>query len=465
MTVIDEQAAATAEKAETAERADTDRLGQRLARRFPRAGTMLIVAALIVILNGLHVHAYTVISPFDEHWHIDHLIRESRFEFVQLDDEPSQEALRESACRGSEFWQFPPCRPGRYDGADLSYKGWNSTSGNPPYYYFLTGLTARGLSNLPPIGSIVTWGRLLGSLWLLVGLYFVVRASEFFSIKRLPLVLGVVLVIASPTLLHASNIINTDASAFAAGAAVLFAGLAWERGRAPLWLLAVAAAACAALDNTNALGVVIVLFYFLIRAAASRRRPPREDARPWHAYFMAGLVAALSAVFAVLAWRFVYQLVAHDVDVSHAPWVEPFRVKHLDFEMVFGKDTLFGVFPPVNGYIPPVLSTTAYEMFTQAAFILLGGVLIAAALRAKLTDGFSALGLATAAALILTPPIFVIYNFVSGDVFFNILPRNAIAALPAIAVVAAGAARTRVGVAVLGVVAIGLYLSAAVSLL
>lgn len=462
MTVTDEQ---TNEIAGTAERSPSDDIRHRLSRRFPRGATMLILTALVVILNGIHVNSYTEISPFDEHLHIDHLIRSSHLEFMQPDDQASQESLHLVACRGSEFHDFPACTKGRYDPNDFSYKGWNSTSGSPPYYYVLTGVTARGLSDLPPIGNIVTWGRILGSFWLLVGIYFVVRAAEYFSIRRLPLVLGVALVIASPSLLHASNIINPDASAFAAGAAVLLAGLAWERSRVPLWVLAVTAAACASLDNTNALGVVVVLFYFLIRAIASRGGEQLETARPWRDYLLGGLVAAASAAIALLAWRIVYQLAAHDVDLSQAPWVKQFRVEHLDFEMVLGKDTLFGVFPPLNSYVPPVLSTATYELFTQAALILAGGVLIAASLRAKLADRLSALGLATVAALVLTPPLFVIYNFVSGGVFFNILPRNALAALPALAVVVAAMARTRFGVALLGIVATGLYLSAAISLL
>ena len=475
VTVTDEQ---IKETAGTAERSPSDDIRHRLSRRFPRGATMLILTALVVILSGLHVHSYTVISPFDENAHIDRMIRASRFEFVHPDDEASQESLHEVACRGSEIVllpgllegsydpnAWPPCMEGRYDPEGFTYKGWNSASGNPPYYYFLTGVPARGLSDLPPIGSIVTWGRLLGSLWLLVGIYFVVRAAEYFSIRRLPLVLGVALVIASPSLLHASNVINTDASAFAAGAAVLLAGLAWERSRAPLWLLAVAAAACASLDNTNALGVVIVLFYFLIRAVASRGDERLGPARSWRDYLVAGLVAAASAAIAILAWRIVYQLVAHDVDLSEAPWVTGFRVEHLDLEMVLGEDTIFGVFPPLDGFIPPVLSTTMYELFAQAALILAGGMLIAASVRAKLADRLSALSLATVAALVLTPVMFVIYNYVSWGVFFHILPRTALAALPAIAIVAAAMARTRFGVAVLGIVATGLYLSAAISLL
>jgi hypothetical protein len=463
MTLTDEQTAGTGE------RSRDQTLPARLSRRFPRAGTMLILGVLILILNGLHVHAYSVISPFDENFHIDRLIRSSRFEFVQPDDQTSQESLDEVACRGTDdvAAPWPPCTKGRYDAKEFSYNGWNAASGNSPYYYVLTGGAARALRALPGAHSIVTWGRILGSLWLLIGVYFVVRVAEYFSVRRLPLVFGVLLVVASPSLLHASNTINTDASAFAAGAAVLLAGLAWERSRAPLWLLAVAAAACASLDNTNALGVAIVLFYFLVRAVTSQRRESSEapHVRPRRDYLVAGLVAAGSAVLAVLAWRGVYLVLAHHVDLSNAPQIKTFHVDHLDLKMVLGKDTLFGVFPPLNGYVPPVLGTTAYQLFTEAAVLLTVGLLIAAFLRARLSDRLAALGLATTAALIVTPAMFVIYNYVFGSLYFHILPRNALAALPAIAIVAAAVPRTRVGVAVLGIVAVGLYGSAAIALL
>jgi hypothetical protein len=465
MTVTDEQTSEAADSAEAADRPDADRLRHRLARRFPRAGTMLILGVLVVILNGLHVYSYTAVSPFDENLHIDQLVRSSRFELVQTDDGLSQEAMHEVACRGSEVVVFPACKEGRYEPNDFSYNGWNTASSAPPYYYLVTGATARILS-APAGNSIVNWGRVLGSLWLLVGVYFVVRAAEYFSVRRLPLVLGVIVVVASPSLLHASNTINSDATAFVGGAAVLLAGLSWERRRAPLWLLGVAAAFCALFDSTNALGVVVVLFYFLVRAVASHRHKLIEAVRPWREYLVAGLVAAASAAVAVLSWRVVYQLLSHDVDLSQTDQVRAFRIDHLDLKMLLGKDTLFSVFPPPgSGYIPPILDTTAYSLFTQAALILLGGLLIAAAVRTSFADRLSALSAATVAALILTPVMFVIYNFVSASQYFPILPRNALTALPAVAVVAAAAARTRFGIALLGVVAVGLYLSAAVPLL
>jgi hypothetical protein len=457
MTVTDEQTT------ETAEPLPAPGLATRFSRRFPRAGVMLVAAALVFVLNGLHVHEYTSVSPFDENLHIDQLVRYSRFQFVQVDDGLSREAMHEIACRGSQLVVFPACRAGDYTGNDYSYRGWNTASSAPPYYYFVTGVTARVLS-LPFGNGIVNWGRVLGSIWLLVGIYFLVRASEYFAVSRLALLLGVALVIATPSLLHASNTISSDASAFVSGAAVLLAGLAWERGRIPLWVLAVAAAFCASFDSTSALGVVVVLSYFLVRALAGQRRKVIDAVRPWRDYLVAGVVAAGSAAAAILTWRTVYQLVSHDVDLSHTDQVKAFHINHLELKMLLGKDTVFSIFPPIQGYVPPVLTTTAYALFTQAALFLIIGLLIAAAVRTNLADRLSAMGAATLLALVVTPVLFVIYNFVSASQYFPILPRNGLAALPAIALVVAAVPRTRLGIALLGVVAAGLYAAAAVAL-
>jgi hypothetical protein len=462
MTLTDEQTT------ETGERSRSQSLRERLSRRFPRAGTMLILGVLVLILNGLHVHSYNVISPFDENFHIDQLIRSSRLEFIQPDDTTTQESLDEVACRGTDdVAPWPPCKKeGRYKPEEFSYKGWNGASSAPPYYYLVTGVTARILS-APEGKSIVTWGRILGSLWLLVGVYFVVRAAEYFAVPRLPLLLGVILLVASPSLLHATNTINSDGSGFVCGAAVLLAGVSWERRRVPLWVLGAAAVFCAAFDSANALGVVVVLFYFLVRAVASHRQKVIEAVRPWREYLVAGLVVAAGAAFAILSWRVVYQLLSHDVDLSQSPSVVGHRVDHLDLKMLFGKQTLFSVFPPPGsrGYVPPILATTAHSLFTQAALILVGGLLIAAAVRTTLADRLSALGAATVAALIITPVMFVIYNYVGASQYFPIGPRNALTALPAVAIAVAAGARNRFGIALLGIVAVGLYLSTAVALL
>src|SRR5574341_595117 len=123
----------------------------RVSARFPRLRTMLVLAALVTVLNMVHVNKYTVISPFDEYAHIDSMIRGSRGQFlVHPDDQLTQETLDEVACREGEHASFPQCSREPYDPRDFTYRGWNQASSHSPYYYVITGLAARVLRAPPP---------------------------------------------------------------------------------------------------------------------------------------------------------------------------------------------------------------------------------------------------------------------------------------------------------------------------
>ncbi|MGI8797541.1 MAG: hypothetical protein ACR2IR_13335 [Acidimicrobiia bacterium] len=447
------------------------RLG-RWSRRFPRAIPMLVLAGLVLVLNPLHVRAYTKVSPFDEYAHIDSMIRGSRGQIlVQPDDKLLQETLDEVACREADTevtgLRFPRCREGRYDPATFAYRGWNQASAHTPYYYVLTGVAARALrAPSPPDDSIVTWARLLGAVWLLVGMYLVLRAGEYLGVARVPLVLALVLVAASPALLHASTTVNPDGAAFIGGAAVLLAALAWEQGRRSMWLLGLSAFFCASLDTTNIMGVIVVVAYFSARAFASYRGLDRENVRqPWTAY--AGATAAMGAAsfVAIFGWKLVYNLFAHDVDLSGHPARTLFDIDHLDVGLVLGRDTLFGVVPPIEGYMPGTLASEPYQVFVGATALLVVGALVAAAISFKPSDRLTTLGVATLVALVVSSPVLVLYNYVSDGLYYPILTRQALATLPAAAIVIAGIAQTPVARGLLAAIAGGLYLTAVMALL
>jgi hypothetical protein len=438
-----------------------------LDRRFPRAKWMLPLVVLVLVLHGLHVWAYPRISPFDEYAHIDSTIRASRGQFfVQPDDKLTQQTLSEVACRGSEYTSFPRCKHGgRYDAKTFVWKGYNQASSYPPWYYAATGLVARVPSAV--FGGLVTWARLLGALWVLVGVYLVIRAGEYLGVDRRWLAVALALVIASPALLHSTNTVTPDGSGFAAGAAVLVAVLAWERDRRSLWLVALAGFVCASLKDTHVIGVAIMLVYIALRAVASATGNGSEEARPPRDYLRAGFTLAGAAAAAIFGWKIAYRLLARDVDLSGSPSQRAFHVNHLKAVFVFGRDTVLGIFPPIDGYLPGTLGRTQYVVFAGAAVLLVLGVLALFAFRYRLADRrIGALGAATVVALVVAPPLFILYNYLADSLFYVLLTRQALSALPAIALLlAAAAARSLPGRVLLGLVAAGLCLSAISALL
>jgi hypothetical protein len=462
-------------------------LPQRFWRRFPRAKIMLVLAVLAILLNGLTVHKVTQVSPIDERDWMDFLVKAAHFQVDQGGDILSQETLRELCERGATFTAFPPCTPGKpLNPKKFGYKGVN-ISGHSPFYFWITAPVARVLRatpiNLPPNDSLVTWGRLLGTVWLLVGVYFTLRIGDLFEVDRTMLAIALVLLIASPALLHANTIINPDVCAFPAGAGVLWAAVAWEKRRCRLWVVALAAILAAALDPTNSVGVLVAILYLGIRAIATaswnvrdRARGTKEPGPRSLAWYSAAAAALVGGAFIanrgwdrLYTWLTIHVLPRPDVvnlagnPINKAYSLHGAGIPIADF---FKANTLFTMIPPMADVAPPSVRTgTAYFSFEMAAILLVTALIIGSALRARMNSPVQVLSVATLVTLIISGPLLVLYNYWTGGTFDSPVPRYGLSALPAIAVVIAAACTNRTTKWVVGLVAAGLYASAVVALL
>ena len=426
---------------------------------------MLVLTVLVLTITLMHIRVYTFFSPYDENHHVDYLLRAASGQVVLEADEPmTQEALREYACHGSQVTVLPECGLDHYRAADSTPRGTNAAAAHSPYYYAITGLPARALAALPLTpNSLVTWARVLGSAWLLLGCYLTLRVAALFRIKYLPVVLALTFLTVSPVLLHASTTVNPDASAFACGALVLLAALAWERGRS-LWILGAAAFACAAFDPTNGLGLMLVLLYFGVRAIPRRSRPSTapDDVPPRDikSYLVAAAVVVGAGVVAYLSWKGLYNhLVPDRRALELSPNHRLFEVDHLEAKWLFGQDALFNNFPPIFGLLADPLEKEPYGVMLSAGGFLIIGALLAVVLNPTLETGrFRALAIATLAGVLLATPALVLYNYVSADLYFEIPTRMLLSLVCGLAVVVGGACSGRVGRVALGLCAGGLYL-------
>lgn len=447
---------------------------RELDRRFPRAKAMLLLALLVFTLNGITLHKVSTVSVIDESYWIDYLVRGSHFEIEQAGDRILPESVREVCTRGSPA-NGKPC--GEHPRAkDYFFKGVNVT-GHSPFYFLVTGPIARALRatpiDLPPNDSLVTWGRLLSSAWLLLGLYFMLRAGEILRVRRSMLVVASVLIAATPALLHATTTVNPDATAFAAGAAVLWAGLAWERRGKGIWLVALTTLIAAAFDPTNGIGVFILLSYFALRAIAGATGDGDEHTRRWQEYAKLAAVMVVAAIVANRGWDRLYSwlqqhvlTVPPQIDVSKNPISRAYSVDRISVGQLIGGQTIFAFLPPFGDVaLPAARSDLFYVTLARGAELLTLVGIGAVLLRDRLSSAISTLGFALLAALLATPTLLVIYNYVVGSTYDQIVPRYGLSALPAITIVLAAAVRTRLSQTVLVAVAAGLYLSAIIVVL
>jgi len=446
--------------------------------RFPRAKPMLVLAVALLVLNVLTLRTVSQVSAIDEREHIDYLLRGSHGRIGQNGDVLTQETLRELCSRGSDIVVWPPCTSGRLDPREFAPRGINIST-QAPFYYLATGLSARALrAATPGWESLVTWGRALGTLWLLVGCYLVLRAGELLRIPRWLMVGALLLVAALPTQLHASTTVNPDATAFVTGAAVLLAVLAWERRGRGLWLLGIAAAAALAFDPTNAVGILVALAYLGLRALGATRGVGPEPRPSVARCSVAAAVIVAGGVVAVGGWEVGSRLLSPPPRQESATPAEhrkldPNRASYptegLPVRRILSADSVFGMLPPVVDVAPPAErlsepNATWYRLFATAASIAILGVLISLCLRASLRERVPMVGVAVVVVLVVAGPLFELYRYYVDGFFEPVVPRFGISALPAVALVLAGVARDRIPLLVLSTVAAGLYATALLTL-
>jgi hypothetical protein len=322
--------------------------------------------------------------------------------------------------------------------------------------------------DLPPNDSLATWARLLGSVWLLVGWYLVLRIGDLLRVNRRMLTVALVFLSGTAALLHASTIVNPDQTAVPSGAAVLLAALAWEkRGKGIVWV-ALAALVGAALDPTNAIAILAVFVYFGLRTLAKQMGDGDELSRSWTDYLKLGAVMGVAVLLANRGWDWLFaHYLVHPgtpgLDLSDNPVSVAYDLKGqgLGLWQLIGGDIILAMFPPFRDIALPVQRAhPLYDLASRMAEVLTIGAMIAVVLRDRIKDRVGAIGFTTVISLLVSPTVLVLYNYWTGGTFDQPVWRYGLCLLPLVAVVLAAAMRTRFSQWVFVAATASLYVSA-----
>lgn len=276
---------------------------------------LVIVLAVVVAIAALQVRDQESFSPIDEFQHFDYTLK-SPSAGVRIGEEYGVEALNALACRGNDWpgWEvgaptIPECGDPQPDLRLSPNLGYNSAYTHPPVYYSLTALIGEAVLHLPGVESTLSAYRLVGVLWLGAGLaliWLVLGLVHLGVWRRAGLVL---LVGASPVVVHASATVNPDATALLAGGLVALALLKWEAGRWPWWPMVLASALAVWLKFTNSIAVGALIAYLGVRLWQARDRERSDQARAKaRQCYMAGSGALLAALASVFLWRMVQRI-------------------------------------------------------------------------------------------------------------------------------------------------------------
>lgn len=422
---------------------------------------MFVIMAVVVPVTVLHVRSFTQISPIDELMHIDSLIKSSRPGLVRMSQTFDQEAMAEAACRRHPIDPLPACGATPYQPDQFSWEGRNLASTHSPYYYLVSGLTARALRALSQGASLVTSARLLGSAWLLGAFAVLVGLRRRFGFNGRGLVAASSLVALSPSVLHASTTVNPDATAMLAGALVAAAMLQWDSTGRGVLAVGLAAMVAVALDPSNMLGVLAGCAFIVLRAFVG---PDPRAVWPRLGGAIRPLLAAVAggAMSIVAQARLVGLLGVEDFSGSHQQ--ELFGVARFPAGDFWSGRTFLALVPPSRGYIPPVLTDSIYRPLAAAAAVATVAALLFITVRSAPRTRAWALATAALVTMVVGGPLIVVVNYVGNRWYFEVPARYGLSTLPlAIAAIASVPSKFLHGA--LGTVGVGLWGAAVLALI
>jgi hypothetical protein len=459
---------------EGAGRGGGDSAGER-SDRPRRVVRMVVLAALVVIACGInlgHMWRYTEVSPIDEAQHLDSLIRIPRGDLIGSGERMGQETLHIETCHriDSAFdAAVPPCTPDdvELDATTFQEEGYNTAYIHPPTFYVVDGLVARVIDAvLPGEHDLLTTGRLAGLMWVISGVVFMwLLLDEIGSglVARSSLIL---IAVTAPTVLHGSATVNLDATALTAGAAVFWAILRWERGRARAWLPLALTGLAAATKVTNLMGVLVVLVYLVVRAIVLTEA---VEGSPWWSWsglrgrFLDGgsaarrllsLVAGMIGVIALISmvW-FVAQKMLEVAPPSTIPMVYRYHFARFPFtEMAAAWHQT--VSPFVEHYVPPFLrSRTVLTMAGIVDLLVVAGP-VAGTIMARRGSRERSLGVSVLIVMPLIGPLLVLFNALVQSLYVVIPSRYGLSIVPALLAASVPAMRRRVPLVIGSVAAV-----------
>ncbi len=270
------------------------------------AAVLFGVLAVVVAIVLLQVRDHPKLSRVDELQHFDYALK-APSAGVRIGEQYGHEAMRVVACRGIDLPEWAPgtprlseCGDPRPDPTRSHTNGYNTAHLHTPVYYSATALAGEVVLRLPGIDSSLVAYRMVGAVWLAAGLALVWYALGMVKVGVWGRAAVVGLFGVSPIVVHASAMLNPDATAILGGGLVLVALLKWESGRWPWWSVTAASAVAVWLKLTNspAVGVLVAYLAFRMWQQRDQQNPTRLRERLW-----AVSTSVLITLASVLAWR------------------------------------------------------------------------------------------------------------------------------------------------------------------
>lgn len=407
------------------------------------------------VLVGLHVRAYPTLSPIDELQHVDYVIRAGEFDIPRRNERVEFEAMDEAACRSVDApgYEGPPCGLDEYDPTWFQEKGFNTAASQFPPYYVVTGVVARGLTEVGIFDSKVTAARMLGAIWAGAAWSVTWYLVALLGVRRRYRAAALALLLPTPLIIfHAGATVNADVSLMLSGALAVLATMKYEAGRLRWWWLIPIYTGLFFVEATNILAIAACGLYLIARRGLDTTLSWQQRLAPL--LVLPGL-ALLRLQVAKRVQDALFPAVARpraDDRLSSAPMFVNHQTDEVSVDKILAQ--LETTFTPVrNPYFSPPLRS----QFTIAGIQLTNWLLIALMFATAFVVATSIRAIwwarITLLTLLLAGPFYTFYFAYFSSRDYPAPARFALPLVPMMVVAAACGIRNRATLVVVGTVA------------
>ncbi|WP_062388880.1 glycosyltransferase family 39 protein [Demequina iriomotensis] len=273
----------------------------RDSRRSRLAVLVLYMVVATAIVVPVVLGPGTAMSRIDEPTHADYAWQASHFQIPYAGAIIAPEIRETWACVGQERYALPACGADA-DAWEFPYEGQQYNFSHPPLYYVAVGLPARAIAAVLPSVDFLTAARLLGVLWLGLGMQMMFVALRRWRVDPAAAIIAPLLLPAFPRVLHAVTTVNPDAASVVIGAAAVWLAARIFVDDDADWRLAAVLAGIAGMTKTIAaipfIALGALLAFRMVRDWA-RSRPRARDAA-----IVGGMAGAILVPYALWqAWQ------------------------------------------------------------------------------------------------------------------------------------------------------------------
>ncbi|WP_062464815.1 ArnT family glycosyltransferase [Demequina soli] len=419
----------------------------------------VVVSAAIVI--PVVLGPGSAMSRIDEPTHADYAWRVAHFQIPYAGSVIAPEIRDTWACVGQEGYDLPACGSDA-EAWQFPYEGQQYNFFYPPVFYALVGFPARALAAVVPGVDFLTAARLMGVLWLALGMQMMFAALRRWRVDPAAAIVAPLLLPAFPRVLHAVTTVNPDASSIVIGASAIWLAARMFVDDDVDWRLASLLAGLAGMAKTIAAVPFIALGALL--AFRMLRDWRRKQPRIKDLWIVVGMAGAILVPYGL--WQ------AWQGGRGDPSWQNPLvGLNTRDVTGLPGSEWLETAFSGLNlasdFYLQEPLNVALMLAWTRLLNVLVIGAIFAVIVACAKDPARRTLGWMVLAGTILYPTIVQVqayFNTVVPQYFPNVTGRYGLALIPgavACIVVAAHKAGYRwlvYALSVLGLVVLGVVI-------